>query len=169
MGVNAIHRAAGALGRLAAFEPAVVHVEGLAFRESLQVVHVGGGVASNVVPDRCELVVNRRYAPGPSATEAEADVRALLDDADVVELVSLSPAAAPHLDDPLIAELVGTLDLAVRPKLGWTDVARFTAHGIPAVNLGPGDPELADTPEEAVDRESLDGCYGVLGAFLGIG
>jgi succinyl-diaminopimelate desuccinylase len=168
MGENAIFRAAPVLARLAAHEADTVDVDGLPYRESLQVVRIEGGVANNVVPDECTLVVNRRFAPAYTTAEAQAQVEALLAGADEIEVLNASPAAPPNLWDPLVAELVGTFDLGVRPKLGWTDVARFAAHGIPALNFGPGDPEIAHTGGEHVSRESLDGCYAVLGRFLGV-
>jgi succinyl-diaminopimelate desuccinylase len=168
MGANAIHRAAGVLARLAAHEADTVDVDGLPYRESLQVVRIEGGVANNVVPDHASLVVNRRFAPAYTIEEAEAQVVALLDGADEIEVLNASAAAPPNLWDPLVAELIGTFDLGVRPKLGWTDVARFAAHGVPALNFGPGDPEIAHTAGEHVTRESLDGCYAVLGRFLGV-
>jgi succinyl-diaminopimelate desuccinylase len=166
MGVNAIHRAAPFLERCASFDAAVVSVDGLDYREALQVVRVDGGVANNVVPDRCEIVINRRYAPSRSLDEAVAEVRALCSDADEVAVLNASAAAPPNLQHALIAELVGVHNLPVRPKLGWTDVARFAGHGVPALNLGPGDPELAHTAGERVERADLDGCRAVLGAFL---
>ena len=157
MGVNAVHRAAPLLARIASYDAPTVTVDGLDYRESLQVVRVAAGIANNVVPDRCEVVVNRRYAPACSFDEAIAQTRALFDDADDLEIVSASPAAAPNLAHPLIGELIQAGNLGVRPKLGWTDVARFTQHGIAAVNYGPGDPELAHTAGERVDRAELDG------------
>ena len=134
----------------------------------MQAVRIEGGIANNVVPDECTLVVNRRFAPSVSPQDAEAETRALLADADEIEVLNASAAAPPNLWDPLVAELVGTFDLGVRPKLGWTDVARFAAHGVPALNFGPGEPTLAHTAEEQVTRASLDGCYAVLGRFLGV-
>ncbi len=169
MGVNAIHRMVPTLDRLASFDAPKVDVEGLEFRESLQVVRVEGGVANNVVPDRAALVVNRRYAPSRPLDTAIEEVRALCGDADEIDVVSASPAAPPNLLAPLVAQFVGTLDLAVRPKLGWTDVARFAAAGIPALNFGPGDPELAHTAGEHVARADVEGCYRVLAHFLGVG
>ena len=151
MGSNAIHRAADVLARLAAHEADTVDVDGLPYRESLQVVRIEGGIANNVVPDACSIVVNRRFAPAYTVDEARAQVEALLDGADEIEVVNASPAAPPNLWDPLVAELIGTFDLGVRPKLGWTDVARFAAHGVPALNFGPGDPEIAHTAGEHVD------------------
>jgi succinyl-diaminopimelate desuccinylase len=166
MGVNAVHRAAPLLARVAAHEAAVVAVDGLDYRESLQVVRVGAGIANNVVPDRCEIVVNRRYAPACSFEDALAQTTAMFADADDVEVVSASPAAAPNLGHPLIAGLIDAGDLGVRPKFGWTDVARFTQHDIPAVNFGPGDPELAHTAGEQVERSDIEHCFAVLSKFL---
>jgi len=168
MGVNAIHRAAPLLQRIANFEPAVVDVDGLEYRESLQIVRIDGGIANNVVPDACSVVVNRRYAPNRELADAIAEVEALCAGADHIEVLNASVAAPPNLWQPLVAELIGVYDLPVRPKLGWTDVARFAAHGVAALNLGPGDPELAHTPAERVDRGDLDGCAAVLAAFLGL-
>ena len=165
MGVNAVHRAAPTLARVAAHEAPTVTVDGLDYRESLQIVRVQAGIANNVVPDRCEIVVNRRYAPACSHDDAVAQTLALFTDADEAEIVSASPAAAPNLTHPLVAELIATGNLDVRPKLGWTDVARFTQHGIAAVNFGPGDPELAHTAGERVERADLDHCLRVLSKF----
>lgn len=169
-GVNAVHRAVPALARVAAAAEATgpVTVEGLEFRESLQIVRVEAGVANNVVPDECTVVVNRRFAPSRDPAAVLSDVEGLLGGADELETVNLSPAALPRLDHPLVAELVGVFDLAVRPKLGWTDVARFAAHGIPAVNFGPGDPSVAHTAGECVTREALEGVFAVLARHLGV-
>ena len=170
MGTNAIHRAAPLLEFCANFEAATVDVDSLAYREALQVVRIEGGVANNVVPDRCEVVVNRRYAPSRSLEEAVNEVVTFCTDAGAghVEVVNASMAAPPNLMHPLIAEMIGVYDLPVRPKLGWTDVARFAAHGIAACNFGPGDPELAHTADERVERTHLDACLALLEAFLGI-
>jgi succinyl-diaminopimelate desuccinylase len=167
-GRNAIHRAAAVLARVAAHDSRTVRVEGLDYRESLEVVRIEGGVAHNVVPDACAFVVNRRFAPSYSVDEARIQTESLLAGADRIGVLSASPAAPPNLVNPLVAEFVGTLDLAVRPKLGWTDVARFAAHGTPALNFGPGDPEVAHTRDEFVTREAVEGCHAVLAHFLGL-
>jgi succinyl-diaminopimelate desuccinylase len=168
MGVNAVHRAVPILDRLAGHAAEVVEVDGLEYREALQVVALEAGVRPNVVPDECVITVNRRFAPTRSVAQAVAEVRALLDGADEVEVVNESPAAPPNLADPLVAGLVDALGVGVRPKLGWTDVARFAAHGIPAVNFGAGDPELAHTPNEQVTRAELESVHAGLARFLGI-
>lgn len=170
MGSNAIHAASSVLARLAAHEADVVDVDGLQFRESFQVVGIEGGVQGkhNVVPDRCTITVNRRFAPKYTCEEAEAQVRELLEGADDVEILQAQVAAPPNLHDPLVDEFVSGLSLRVRPKLGWTDVARFAAMGVPAVNFGPGDPEIAHTQGEFVTRASVEQCYDVLGRFVGV-
>jgi len=171
MGRNAIHRAADVLARLSAHESDTVDVDGLAYREALQVVRVDGGIPDkyNVVPDRCVVAVNRRFAPRYTPEEAEAQVVALLEGADAVEVLQAQPGAAPNLTDPLVAEFVTGLGLPVRPKLGWTDVARFASRGVPALNFGPGDPTIAHTAGEYVTRGSLEHVYGTLARFLGVG
>jgi succinyl-diaminopimelate desuccinylase len=170
MGRNAIHRATPVLQHLASYEMGVVDVDGLEYRESLQVVRVDGGIEGkyNVVPDSCTLVVGRRFAPSYTIEDAEAQVRALLDGADAIEVLQAQPAAPPNLTNPLVADFVGGLGLPVRPKLGWTDVARFASRGVPAVNFGPGDPEIAHTAGELVTRESIERTYSTLARFLGL-
>jgi succinyl-diaminopimelate desuccinylase len=170
MGRNAIHRATEVLARLAAHESDTVVVDGLEYRESLQVVRVEGGIAGkhNVVPDSCTLVVGRRFAPCYSAADAEAQVRPLLDGADSVEVLQSQPGALPNLTNPLVSEFVDGLGLSVRPKLGWTDVARFASRGTPALNFGPGDPEIAHTAGELVTRESIERSYAALSRFVGV-
>ena len=168
MGSNAIHAAADVLARVAAHDAGTVTVDGLPYRQSLQVVRIEGGIANNVVPDMCTLVVNRRFAPSSSIDDARAELEELLEGADRVEVISASPGAPPNLDHPLVAEFVRTLDVDVEPKLGWTDVARFAARGVPAVNFGPGEPDVAHTAGEYVTRESIEQCYAALARFLGV-
>jgi succinyl-diaminopimelate desuccinylase len=165
-GVNAVHKAAEVLSRLAGHTPEPVEIDGLVFRQAMQVVSMSGGVAGNVVPDRATIVVNRRYAPSLTTEEAEAEVRALLEGADEITLTSVSPPAPPNLQHPLVAEFAERLGVSVRCKLGWTDVARFTAHGVPAVNFGPGDPEVSHTAGEYVSRHALEQSYNALAAFV---
>jgi succinyl-diaminopimelate desuccinylase len=166
MGRNAVHGLAPILARIAAYEAPIVEVDGLGYQESLQVVGIDGGQARNVVPDRASVLVNHRCAPSRGLDEAIAETRALLAGADEIVVEGASPAAPPNLGHPLIAQLVGDLGLPVRPKLGWTDVARFSAHGIPAVNYGPGDAELAHTADESVTGASLDRCHDTLRRLL---
>jgi succinyl-diaminopimelate desuccinylase len=173
MGRNAIHRLGGLLTAIADDEPRRPEILGCHFHEALQVVRVEGGVAGNVVPDRVEIDLGHRFAPDRTPAEAEAHVRALvapfLEPGDVVELVDMSPAAWPAVDHPCIEALIERHSLAVRSKLGWTDVARFAERGVPAVNLGPGDSTLAHTAEEHVHRESIERTFAALDDLLRVG
>lgn len=158
MGVNAIHALAPVLERLAAYEPATVTVDGLDYREGLNAVAVGGGVAGNVIPDAASVTVNYRFAPDKSLAEAEQHVRDLVADLDPAVEVVVTDAAAgarPGLDAPLAQRFVRAVGGTPAPKYGWTDVARFSELGIPAVNYGPGDPSLAHTDDERVPVEQI--------------
>jgi succinyl-diaminopimelate desuccinylase len=170
MGRNAIHRLGALLDAVTAAPLREPLIDGLEFRESLQALAVRGGVAGNVVPDEVSLTLNHRFAPDRSPSEAEAFVRSVvagvLEDGDHFEVTDVAAGALPQLSNPLIAAFVGRADLAVDAKLGWTDVARFAAHGIPAVNFGPGDPLLAHTAEERLERAPLEWCFRVLRALL---
>jgi succinyl-diaminopimelate desuccinylase len=170
MGRNALHRAGRVLAALDGYEARRPVIDGCEFREALQAVFVSGGVAANVVPDHAEITLNHRYAPDRSADEARAHVESVLapylEDGDTVEVLDVADAARPGLTHPLLAALRTRHDLPVRAKLGWTDVSRFTAAGIPAVNFGPGDSTLAHTRDERVERSSLDDVYTALADLL---
>jgi succinyl-diaminopimelate desuccinylase len=166
MGSNAIHAAAPILARLAAYEPATVNVDGLDYRESLNAVKINGGTAGNVIPDRCVVEINYRFAPDKTPEQAEAHVRALLEGFDVVKTDSAA-GARPGLNHPAAASFVAAVGAEPKPKYGWTDVARFSELGIPAVNFGPGDPLLAHKDNEHVDAEAVRECLRALRTWLG--
>ncbi|MFV0464278.1 MAG: succinyl-diaminopimelate desuccinylase [Nostocoides sp.] len=146
-GHNAIHEAAGILDILRSYEPRIVHVDGLVYREALNAVKIAGGIAGNVIPDRAVVTVNYRYAPDRGADEAEAHLRALFAGF-AVTVTDNAAGARPGLDQPAARAFVDALAVPVAAKEGWTDVARFFAMGIPAVNFGPGDPQLAHHDQE---------------------
>jgi len=166
MGRNAVHRAAPLLAALEAWEPRRPVVGGCEFREALLAVGIAGGVSGNVVPDEVVVTVGHRYAPDRDADEAEAWLRGWLaphlEEGDEVRVVDAAPAGRPATSHPLVARLVERHRLDVSAKLGWTDVARFSAIGVPAVNLGPGDATLAHTAQERVERLALERTWAVV-------
>lgn len=164
-GANAIHAAADVLDRLVAYEARQVDVDGLIYREGLNAVGITGGIAGNVVPDRCVVSVNYRFAPDRDEAAALAHLREVFDGYDLA-VTDTSPGARPGLDHPAISSLVSAAGESVGPKYGWTDVARFTALGVPAVNYGPGNPELAHRDDEHVPVEQLHRCEQVLRRWL---
>ena len=170
MGRNALHRAGLVLGALDAYEPRRPVLDGCEYRETLQAVFVEGGVAGNVVPDRAVVTVNHRFAPDRTIDQARAHVEEVLspylEESDEVVVVDVADAAPPGLAHPLLAALRDRNDLTVNAKLGWTDVSRFAAAGIPAANFGPGDSSLAHTKDEHVDRAALDAVFAALENLL---
>jgi succinyl-diaminopimelate desuccinylase len=165
VGDNAIHRAAPILARLAEYRPRDVEVEGLVYREGLNAVRIAGGVAGNVIPDACEVEVNYRFAPSLDGEQASQHVREVFAGFDV-EVIDLAEGARPGLDAALAQEFVRAVGAEPRPKYGWTDVARFSAMGMPAVNFGPGDPSLAHHDEERVPLRQIDDVERGLRAWL---
>ncbi|GAB3564990.1 succinyl-diaminopimelate desuccinylase [Spelaeicoccus albus] len=166
MGVNAIHGAARALATLADYEAATKVVDGLAFRESLSAVAISGGVAGNVVPDECVVTVNYRFAPSLTASGAEAHLRELFAGYDLT-VTDSSEGARPGLDRPEAADFLAAVGGEPEAKVGWTDVARFSALGVPAVNFGPGDPLLAHKDDERVPTEQIHAVREALEDWLG--
>ena len=164
-GHNAIHDAAEVLARLAAYEPETVVVDGLEYREAMNAVGIAGGIAGNVIPDRCVVTVNYRYAPDKSPEDALAVVHQLFSGY-VVDLKDNAGGARPGLDRPAAKAFVEALGVEVVAKQGWTDVARFAAMGVPAVNFGPGDPNLAHHDEERCPVDQLESSLAALLRWL---
>jgi succinyl-diaminopimelate desuccinylase len=174
MGVNAIHQAAPVLDVLARYSPQVVMVEGLEYREGLNAVGLAAGIAGNVIPDRCTITINYRYAPDKTEEQAVAHVREVLDGSGVegltMTVVDHGASCRPGLNAPAARAFVEAITATgagePRAKVAWTDVARFGALGIPAVNFGPGDPDLAHSVGERVSIAEIEKVREGLRAWL---
>jgi len=165
MGENAIHKLAPALEKLASYQPETVNVDGLDYRESLNAVLASAGIAANVIPDQATLTVNYRFAPSRTGEEAEAMLREFFEGYEV-RVTDLAVGARPGLNTPQAQAFMASLGSEVKPKYGWTDVARFSSLGIPAVNYGPGDPSLAHADNENVPVGHLFDCEAGLRRWL---
>jgi succinyl-diaminopimelate desuccinylase len=165
LGDNAIHRAGVVLTKLAAYEPRRVVLDGCEYREGLNAVRIEGGVSGNVVPDRCTVTVNYRFAPDRDEEEALAHVQEVLAPYECVPTDS-SAGAPPRLGEEAAQDFIAAVGGDPVAKLGWTDVARFAALGIPALNFGPGDPNLAHTREEYVELSRIGECERILRDYL---
>jgi succinyl-diaminopimelate desuccinylase len=165
MGHNAIHDLAPVLAILAAYEPREIEVDGLVYRESLNAVTIAGGVATNVIPDLATVHINYRFAPDKSAAEAEEYARQVFAGWDV-DLKDVGEGARPGLTSDVARAFIAAVGAEPKPKYGWTDVARFSALGIPAVNFGPGDPSLAHADNERVATAQIEACERSLRAWL---
>ena len=164
-GHNAIHDAGGVLQRLASYQAQQVEVDSLVYREGLNAVAISGGIAGNVIPDRCTVVVNYRFAPDKDAAAAEAHVRDVFAGHEVT-VTDVALGARPGLDVPAAAEFVAAVGGSVSAKFGWTDVARFSARGVPAVNFGPGDPSKAHADDEFCPAADVVACRDALLRWL---
>jgi succinyl-diaminopimelate desuccinylase len=167
MGANAIHAAAGILQVLQNYQPAEVDVDGLVYREGMNAVLINGGIATNVIPDECVVTVNYRFAPSKNAVEAEAHIREVFAGFEV-DIVDMAEGARPGLDRQEAIDFVAATGAQARPKYGWTDVARFSALGIPAVNYGPGDPNKAHADDESLPVSQIYACEAGLRNWLAL-
>jgi succinyl-diaminopimelate desuccinylase len=171
-GRNAIHRVVPLLHRVAEWPGREVVLDGCTYAEQLQAVAVDGGVAANVVPDEASVTLNHRYAPDRRAEEAGAFLLDLLEGTwdpeagDTWEVLDTGDGAPPSLQHPLLGALVEKSGAAPKAKVGWTDVASFWEHGVPAANFGPGDPLLAHHPDERVSSGQLERTRDVLLALI---
>ena len=165
VGHNAIHDAAPVLAILATYQPAEIEVDGLVYREGLNAVGIAGGVAGNVIPDEAVVTMNYRFAPSRSGEDAVAHLREVFAGYEVV-ITDLAEGARPGLDAPVAQSFLAAVGGVPSPKYGWTDVARFSALGIPAVNYGPGDPLKAHADDERVPMAEILECERGLRAWL---
>ncbi|MBD0671058.1 succinyl-diaminopimelate desuccinylase [Streptomyces sp. CBMA156] len=147
LGDNAIHHAAEVLTRLENYQPRQVEIDGLEYREGLNAVRIDGGVAGNVIPDECVVTVNFRFAPDRDEADARKHVQEVFAGFEVV-VTDFAAGALPGLAQPAAQAFLAATGGQARAKFGWTDVARFSTLGVPAVNYGPGDPNLAHKREE---------------------
>lgn len=172
LGINAIHRLAPILEIVAGYTGRQPLIDGCRYREALQSVGIRGGVAGNVVPDRATVTLNHRFAPDRDADQAQATIESLLapvidrERGDLIEVLDRAPSALPNLGDRLLARLVAASGGTAEAKLGWTDVAFFSEHGIPATNFGPGEPAVAHAAGERVHRSQLETVHRVLAALI---
>jgi succinyl-diaminopimelate desuccinylase len=162
---NAIDRAVRGLSPLVGLAPRDVELSGLVFREVLSVTQLHAGIAGNVIPARVEATLSYRYAPDRTPEDAEAELRRLVGDAGTLVDLANSPAARVVVDTPLARRLREAGGFAVEPKQAWTPVAEFSAHGLDAINLGPGDPRYAHAVDEQVDAAALERTFRALQRF----
>lgn len=163
---NAIDKALEGLRPFTAFEPRAVEIGGLTFTEVASITTIEGGIATNVIPDRCVANVNFRYAPDRSSASADAYLRSLVPEGAQYEHAGDSPPARVVTDSPLVQRLRAAGDLALEPKQAWTNVADFTSRGIDAVNFGPGATRYAHRRDEQVEIAALERAYDSLWRFV---
>lgn len=164
-GVNAIHAAGEVLRRLDGYPPRQVAIDGCEYREGLNAVKISGGIAGNVIPDACVIDVNYRFAPDRSEDEAAAHLAEVFDGYPV-HVIDSAPGALPGLTAVPAREFIDAIGQPPAAKLGWTDVSQFARLGVPALNFGPGDPNLAHSREERVEIPKITAAAAVLRDWL---
>lgn len=167
-GENALYKATRYLDRLAARDRTPVSVGGLVFYEVMTATMAQTFNSRNVVPDRFALNVNYRFAPGKALAAARAELEEMVRGEAAIDVIDEAPSGAVSIDQPLLAEWMRKHVLLVEPKQAWTDVAQLTAHGIPAVNFGPGDPAQAHQAGEFVEVDDLVKGYLLLADLVGV-
>jgi succinyl-diaminopimelate desuccinylase len=165
-GENAIHKAGPFLTELDALAPREVVIDGLSYRTVTSATWAEGGRGRNVVPDRFELNLNHRFSPDTTLERAQADIVALVAGRAEIHWRDLSPAAPPHAHHPLVEALRASGVAGVEPKQAWTDVARFAALGIAAVNFGPGVNAQAHQRNEWTSLTKLEEGRNILAGWL---
>lgn len=165
LGSNAIHAAGFILTQLERYRARSVSIDGCTYREGLSAVGISGGIAGNVIPDACQVELSFRYAPDRSGAQALAHVQGLFAGYSITVLDE-APAALPGLSAGLLRRFVAHVNAPVVAKYGWTDVARFTEQGVPALNFGPGDPNMAHQLNECVDVGAIRSTATALRSFL---
>ncbi len=173
-GDNALYKSIGFLQALCQRAPHDVTLDGHLFREVMSpTLAQTTGRGRNVIPDEFDINVNYRFAPPRKPEDAVADIAALVEaskgEAGVaasVEPTDLSPAGRPHANHPLVKWLTECGVVGVQTKQAWTDVARFDAVGVPAVNFGPGTQNQAHQRNEYTELGLLADGYAILQRFL---
>jgi succinyl-diaminopimelate desuccinylase len=166
LGRNAVGEGAAWLAEITRYPVTPVSVLGLEYRETLQVTTLRAGRARNVVPDEMVVNLNHRFTPGTTVEQASAKLRRLVPEGFGFEVVDAAPAGRVALDQPIVAEFVRRAGARVGGKQGWTDVARFSAAGIPAFNYGPGLADLCHRADEHCPIANLGVVYDTLARFL---
>ena len=166
-GESAISKAVPFLAELAALAPIESHIDGLVYRTVTTVTSAkDGGRGRNVVPDSFVLNVNHRFAPEFSPDDGRTQVLALVKSRAKVEWLDVSPAAMPNAKHPLVQKLVACGVRTVEPKQAWTDVARFSALGVPAINFGPGENAQAHQKNESCATHLVHQGYRLFESWL---
>jgi succinyl-diaminopimelate desuccinylase len=167
LGDNAVTKAGEWLSVMHHLDPVDTEVDGLVYREVISVTMAMGGIANNIIPPRFDLNVNYRFPPNRSLKEAEAHLAEVCSPADHFEIIDSAPAGPVRLDSPFVTRLAEISGASKAAKQGWTDVARFGAHGIAAVNYGPGESAEAHQVSESVALGDLETVFRTLRTVLG--
>jgi acetylornithine deacetylase/succinyl-diaminopimelate desuccinylase-like protein len=173
LGVNAIYKMRKVVAALEAYcDGLEAGAHPLIGPPSGAVTLITGGHKESAVPDRCEIVLDRRMVPGERQDEVVGDIEALLarlgrDDPELrVAIEGYLPTSGPPSETPREARLVGLAVEAVGEVTGTPgevygagfgcDMTHFRGIGAEAVILGPGDIDRAHKADEYIELAELE-------------
>jgi succinyl-diaminopimelate desuccinylase len=141
-------------------------IDGLVFKRIISVTTIQGGSANNVIPSHLNININYRFLPTSNEVEASEFINKTFSKFGDIEIKNTSNGALPNLDSQVVKDFIESTGAVVTPKQAWTDIARFSEEGIPAVNFGPGDPLLAHSPDEVVNTNQIVESYESIVKYL---
>lgn len=172
LGLNAIYEAGRLLPRIAAMHAALRgRAHPLVGAPSLTVTRASAGFADNIVPDGCDLLLDRRLIPGETEAAALAEIEAMLgaakaEDGIDTRIVELRPTTGGAAETPIAHPIVQAALAAARTHgvadpqpvgfQGACDFVHFRDAGAQGVVMGPGDLGVAHKPDEFVPRAELE-------------
>jgi succinyl-diaminopimelate desuccinylase len=170
-GDNAVTKAGALLSRFHAFGYRDRKIAGLLYRDTMQITLASAGISRNILPPHFDLHVNLRFAPDQTLEEAYQRFVDFLKEDPIAndlswEIVDQAYAGKICDQNPLLSRLEATTQAPREPKQAWTDVAQLSAHGIDAINYGPGLTAQAHQADEYASISLLQQTYKLLLRFL---
>src|SRR3954471_11041633 len=138
---------------------------------TISVGAIRGGAQANVVPDFCEIVIDRRTIPGEREAAVVGELKRFLKKQDAARLINYkqNPCGPMETDLklPLVREFMGQLGQTEAEGVDFfCDSAVLSAAGIPCVVFGPGDIAQAHTSDEWISLTQLERATTILERFL---
>jgi len=141
-------------------------------RATINVGAIAGGRQPNIVPDRCQILIDRRLLPGETEAQARRELQSYLERrgfrarlTDTKGVPSKPLETDPKL--PQVRELLRAL--GQRSPIGvdyFSDAGVLAAGGIPSVVFGPGNIAQAHTADEWIQLSQLEKAQRFLVHFL---
>ncbi|MBX7144590.1 MAG: peptidase dimerization domain-containing protein [Oligoflexia bacterium] len=173
-GVNAIHQCAPLLQALADDKPRPIKRGNVEFFEVRAATFGNGGIAVNVIPDKFELTVNIRFAPGKSAEQSMQEFKELVatkfesSAAYKLDFTNIHPSGDVPQENDLLEDFRSRYKLREVAQQAYTDVGLLGTHGISAVNFGPGITTQAHQAGEHVRIADLLKCFEIYRDFISV-
>ena len=166
LGDNAVYKLIPLLEYLNNLKPEPIHVDELEYKEVVSVTTITGGRAKNIIPGEVICGINYRFSPDKTTEDAVENLINLLSGYGDLLINDIAESAHPHRKDETVEKFINVTGVKVEPKQAWTDVARFTSSGIPALNFGPGNPDLAHKANEQVAKDDINECFTLIEQFI---